>query len=156
MSENYETTIIIRRPARIETDDRGRAVWSEPIEDTELELMSTQALEAALSAANDQGKASIRAIAESDNEGVVVRDGATGLFGVISETELQELLDKDANKAMARSGADPMTESADSPEGAELSLASTQALRKVLRRTQAEKSEDIGEDSGGFDPYNRN
>ena len=42
---DHEPTIKIRRPARIQSDGRGRSVWTDPVETSdELELVSTQAL----------------------------------------------------------------------------------------------------------------
>jgi hypothetical protein len=39
--EHFATTVIIRRPKKVKTDDRGQTVWAGDIEETELDLMSS-------------------------------------------------------------------------------------------------------------------
>ena len=51
----FATTVVIRRAAKVQTDDRGRSVWASPIEEAEFDLMSSQELRLALHAANDAG-----------------------------------------------------------------------------------------------------
>ena len=69
--EGSATTVVIRRPTKVKTDDRGRTVWAGPIEETELDLMSSQDLKLALQAANDTDRESIQVVAESGKKGVV-------------------------------------------------------------------------------------
>lgn len=154
MTDEYPTTIIIRRPAKVTTDGRGRAVWGEPIEDTELELMSTQALQAALECAEQADRDSMQALAEGDKDGVLVRDLATGLFEIMSEEELKLLLENDANEMAAKTEFVNSANLACSGEGDQLSLASTQILRKVLKGSDSSESGQESEDSTSRDPYN--
>ena len=135
MSDKLKQTIRIKR-AKVETDDRGRTVWSGPVEEAELELVSTAMLQKII--ADDEGanRERLNAVAQ-DKDGVLARNVDTDQYEIIDDYELQ--------------GAD------------ELSLVSTQALRRILRKdTNPAAGETSGNDdsddddpgSGGFDPYN--
>lgn len=52
--------LIIRRRARVPTDARGRTIWATPIEEIEIELMSSQELELALYDSDSVDQKSIR------------------------------------------------------------------------------------------------
>jgi hypothetical protein len=79
-------------------------------------------------AQNDREACSeIRKLARSHKDGVLARDIATGHYQIVSESELKALATAD-----------------------ELSLVSTQILRKVI---QAAGKKDP---AGGFDPYDNN
>jgi len=154
-SEEYSTTVVIRRPKRVETDDRGRSIWAGDIEETELDLMSSQDLKLALRTANDVDRESIRAVAESDIDGIVARDRATGLYEVISEAELQELMDKDTALSDSLHRREMVSESTDDNCADELSLVSTQVLRRMLTKDESDDSLDVQDDNPGFDPYDK-
>ncbi len=94
-SGDSATTVVIRRSTEERTDDLGDTIWTDEIEETEFELMSTQDLELAIQASSEIDRESLRALAESDRDGVVARDRAAGLYDVISEAELRESLDTD-------------------------------------------------------------
>ncbi len=154
-SEEYSTTVVIRRPKRVKTDDRGRSIWAGDIEETELDLMSSQDLKLALRTANDVDRKSIRAAAESGIDGVVARDRATGLYEVISEAELQELMDKDTALSATVRRREMVSESADDNCAEEFSLVSTQVLQRMLTQGDSEDSFEVQDDNPGFDPYDK-
>jgi hypothetical protein len=154
-SKESATTIVIRRPTKVKTDKRGRAVWTGAIEETEFDLMSSQDLKLALQAADGADRESIRAIAESGKNGVVARERGTGLYHVIPEDELQELMDNDAALSASIRGQEMAPESADGDSEEELALVSTQALRRMLDPIDVEDALDVSDDNPGFDPYDK-
>jgi hypothetical protein len=153
--EDSATTIVIRRPAKVKTDDRGQTVWADAIEETEFDLMSSQELKLALQAANDVDHESMRAVAESGKDGVVARDRATGLYDVVSEAELREFLDADMELSASIRRHEMMPESADDSCANELSLVSTQALQRMLNQDDSEDSLEVLDDNPGCDPYDK-
>ena len=58
VTQDFVKTVIIRKPAKVATDDRGRTVWVGKIESVELELVSTTALEKILK--SDDGRSEER------------------------------------------------------------------------------------------------
>lgn len=160
MSDDYVATVRIRRPARVNTDG-GRNVWADTVEEVELELVSTAELEAILESGDEGTQGAIRQALSGQQEGVLARDPATGLFQVISEDDLKSILDDNEGLPIRRRPADATLEPAgEEKESEELSLVSTQMLRKIIRSDEKParpatavkpKSKDR---SGGFDPYN--
>lgn len=152
------------RLPRVSVDERGRSVWTGPVGSGEFELISTASLRAILDSDDDDSRQAIEQVADSDDEGVLVRDATTGMFRVIDENELQALLVADGLTPAAKpASADVVLESLDDPTaGSELSLVSTQALRKIIRndgsatlQPEGDESIELGlESPGGFDPYN--
>lgn len=161
MAKDYVTTVRIRRPRKVTTDDRGHTVWNEPVEDVELELVSTTALQKILASDDGRTRGEIRKLAAGRKDGVLARDAATGVYQIVSDADVKTALGtgavQDKPKRGAEITADPISEktrlSAD-----ELSLVSTQVLRKVLKSDGAvayEKPTTGKKDKGGgFDPYN--
>jgi len=156
MAEDYAPTIRIRRPVKVTTDERGRTVWAEAVETAQLELVSTAMLKKILTSSDDDIRTAMERVVSRNEEGVLARDPATGLFEIISDADLQAILrDNDELPRTARPP-DVTLEPASSTEadsGDELSLVSTQALRKILHKdspTPVPKKKDKG---GGFDPY---
>ncbi len=154
----HEPTIKIKRPPRIQTDGRGRSVWTDPVDTSdELELVSTQALRVILQGNDKKAKKAIAAAARSGNEGVLARNPASGTFEIIEDADLQAILDVAHDLPPITRPADVTLVPLNEDPGVELSLVSTQALRKVLGQDEpkaeprAKKLRDI---SGGFDPYN--
>ena len=147
------TTVVIRRPTKVGTDDRGQTVWAGPIEEAEFDLMSSQELKLALHAANDADRESIRAVAESGKDGVVARDRATGLYEIISEAELQALMDADLELSASIRSRESVPESPDDAGEDALSLVSTQALHRMLSSDDSEDSFEVLDDNPGVDPY---
>lgn len=155
MAEDYAPTIRIRRPAKVTTDERGRTVWAETVETAQLELVSTAMLHKILQSSDDDTRTAIERVVIGKEEGVLARDPATGLFEIISEADVQAFLKSDN---LPKTGRPPeFTLEPENPDadqaGDELSLVSTQVLRKILRKdapSPVRKNKDQG---GGFDPY---
>ncbi len=139
-----ETTVVIRRPSKIRTDDRGRNVLDAPEEDLEFELLSTGELEVILQEANRESLDSMAEIARSAESGVVARHRETGIFTVVTDEELQMLRESDAAN---------LPDSSDDATSPPLSLVSTQMLQVMLKVDDAEDDLPDEEASKGFDPY---
>jgi len=157
--DDYVATVRIRRPARITTDERGRSVWADTVETAQLELVSTSELQKLLASADEDTRSAIDRVVRGEDEGVIARDPATGLFEVISDAALQAILDSSEQLPKKTRPAGVKPEPAVSGPvraGEELSLVSTQVLRKVLGKQVPKKERVPGSDkSGGFDPYDR-
>lgn len=161
MAEDYVKTVRIRRPAKVATDDRGRTVWVGKVETVELELVSTTALEKILKSEDGKTHGEIRRLAAGRKDGILARDTATGVFQIVSDADLKTALDtsqvRDKPQRRAEVTADPITEKTRRAAD-ELSLVSTQILRKVLKPDgKADYTKlKIGKKDrfGGFDPYN--
>jgi hypothetical protein len=159
MAEDYIPTVRIRRPAKVTTDDRGRTVWADTVETAELELVSTAELQKILASTDEDTRSAIQSIIHEEEEGVLARDPATGLFEIISDADLQAILESN-DLPKTRRAADVTLEPVRKQEGdEELSLVSTQVLRKILAKDSpkaASPSKDkLPKDKGGgFDPYN--
>jgi hypothetical protein len=155
---DYEPTIKIRRPPRVRTDGQGRSVWEDPVDTAEeLELVSTQALKIILESDDKIARQALADAANTGNNGVLARHPASGAFEVIEDDELQKILDSASDLPPISRPADVTLEPVNPDAGEELSLVSTQALRKILG-TEPPKSE-VGKKTkrdtgGGFDPYN--
>jgi hypothetical protein len=161
MADDYTATIRIRRPSKITTDERGRSVWAGEIETAELELVSTAELEQLLASSDEKSRTAIEQALAGDAEGVLARDPTTGLFQIVSEEEVAAALAKERGGA-PRGRLEPV-------EGEELSLVSTQVLRRRLESTSPKPvrpgspgkparpvaaSRPKRDEGGGFDPYN--
>lgn len=137
---------------KVRTDERGRTVWTEPVAAAELELVTTQELRNILKSTDEQSVRAIEDVAKSDDDGVLARNAETGVFQVVGETELLAILGRDEQSAPSQA---PPAEQLESTAVEELSLVSTQALRKIIRAGDSEEAaEDEPEIGGGFDPYN--
>ena len=153
MAEDFTRTVRIKRASRVAPDERGRSVWVGKVETVELELVSTTALKKILSSADGKTQLEIRELAKSGKEGVLARDTATGHYQIVSEAELKAVAESDAPPQPRASRpvrnetvvAAPLTDHA-RLAAAELSLVSTQILRKVVNRKDP---------SGGFNPYDK-
>jgi hypothetical protein len=167
MADEYIPTVRIRRPAKVTTDNRGRTVWADTIETAELELVSTSELQKILASTDDDTRSAIEQIIADEKEGVLARDLATGLYEIISDADLQAVLDGNSALPKTSRPADVTLEPVSKATSAdELSLVSTQVLRKILGkketakagpRESAGKSQKVGrkvDKGGGFDPYN--
>lgn len=151
MSDDYTATVRIARPARIQTDDRDGSAGTEPVESAEFELLSTAELRKILESNDVAARQGIEAAAESNDQGVLARDTSTGLFEILSDEELQGILDSDFSLPRKAKRDDDSDGPASGGEVSldDLSLVSTQALKTILRN-----EENAGDDDG-FDPYNR-
>lgn len=135
MSKDHTKTVRIRKPDKVAPDERGRSVWLGKADAAELELVSTTALEKILKSDGGKTRTEIQKLASGRKDGVLARDTATGHFRIVSET--------------TRRAAD------------ELSLVSTQFLRKVMKpedkKAEAAKPKAGKKDKfGGFNPYDNN
>jgi hypothetical protein len=160
MAEDYPPTVRIRRP-KVTTDERGRTVWADKVETVQLELVSTGMLQKILQSSDDETRTAIESIVNRPEEGVLARDPATGLFEIISEADLQSFMKENDNLPTetppaetppAEDTLEPVHSETDDDKD-ELSLVSTQVLRKILHKDSpmpVPKKKDKG---GGFDPY---
>jgi hypothetical protein len=163
MGDDYVATVRIRRPARVSTDG-GRNVWSDTIEEVELELVSTSELESLLKSGDNDTRGAIRKALSGQEEGVLARDPSTGLFQVVSEAELKSFFEEKEDAPIRRRPTDIEPEprgEAKEKESEELSLVSTQMLRRIIpaadkptRPPAGPKPKAKKDRSGGFDPYN--
>lgn len=154
MSGDFTKTVRITRQSRVAPDDRGRNVWVGKVETVELELVSTMALRKILKTADGATQSEIRELAKSDKDGVLARDTATGHYQIVSEAELKAIaVSDDLSKPIAGEQPKRRAEIVAAPltdktrlAAAELSLVSTQILRKVVGKKDP---------SGGFNPYDK-
>ena len=156
MSDELKTTVRIQRPAKIQTAGRGRSVWAEPVESAKFELLSTVTLKKILASKDEAAIKAIEDAAESGAEGVLARDLATGHFQIVDDTDLQAILDNNISLPKQERSADVTYEPAYDSEKStdDLTLVSTQALRKIL--VKEEKEEPVVADTveSSCDPYN--
>ena len=104
MTDELKQTVRIVRKKKVTTDDRGRTVWNVPVEETELELVSTTMLKSLLTSKDTEEK--LAQIA-AEKEGVLAQN--------------------------LRSGSDVVYEAVpESNAGEELSLVNTQMLKQIL------------------------
>jgi len=154
MAENRLRRVLVQRPSRIRTDGHGRSAWADPVHSAELELVSTQMLKQILTSRDDTERKAVASAAKTSADGVLVRHPQSGSFEIIEDEELQAILDLNTGLPKIRRPADPTLEPLrDYVEFEELSLVSTQALRKVLSDDdQDEISLSIDADDD-FNPY---
>jgi hypothetical protein len=162
MSKDYTKTVRIRKPDKVAPDERGRSVWLGKVEAVELELVSTTALEKILKSEGGQTRTEIQKLAAGRKNGILARDTATGHFRIVNETDLKKALAAESGGKPARSAevtAAPLTETTRRAAD-ELSLVSTQILRKVMKpgeKAEAAKPKAGKKDKfGGFNPYDNN
>jgi hypothetical protein len=159
MSDEKTVRIRIPQPAKIKSDGGGRSVWNDPIDTIEFELVSTQMLRTMLDSKDDKQLKAIEDIADTGEQGVLARNAGNGAFEIIDDIDLQAILDSDPGLPKVSRPSDitlvPLAEDAESA-GEELSLVSTQALRKVLGKPPEKDAKPKVElkPGGGFDPYN--
>jgi hypothetical protein len=165
MSKDPTKTIPIRRIEKVAPDHRGRSVWLGKIEPVELELVSTTALQKILKSEGGATRSEIAKLAAGRKNGVLARDTATGHFRILSDADLKKAVDAPPAEGAKRSaevtGA-PMTDTT-RKKADELSLVSTQILRKVVRpdgktEVAAAKTKPASKKDkfGGFNPYDNN
>lgn len=163
MADEYTATIRIRRPAKVKTDERGRTVWVDTVETAQLELVSTGQLKQLLDSADEGTRSTIRQMVEAEQQGVLARDPSTGLFQIISEEDIKAALSDQGTSKTAPPADVALEPLRGSGENEELSLVSTQMLRKVLQKEAAPARPGLArerkrvarkDEGGGFDPYN--
>ncbi|MEQ8206085.1 MAG: hypothetical protein RIA65_07915 [Woeseia sp.] len=156
-------TVKIQRPGdlkkKVTVDDRGRSVWTDTIETCNFELISTQVLKKLIKD-DEQQRDAVSELAATNPNGYLAKDSSTGLFRIIDDADLQSLLDSNASPEPPARAADVVLEPSLSleEEDDDLSLVSTQALRKILDipDTSPKKAspKPVKDKLGGFDPYN--
>ena len=157
MSDELKKTIRLVRENKCITDDRGRTVWNVPIENTELELVSTQRLKQMIETDGRRAKERIAKVAE-EKDGILAHNPADDRFQIIDDDDLMAALDSaadvaDREKKLASEDA-PVFDDSQSEEE-ELSLVSTQMLRQLLDVEDADE-EDAPPPESGFNPYDHN
>lgn len=163
MARDHTKTVQIRKIGKVAPDHRGRSVWLGKVEPVELELVSTTALKTILKTEGGRTRVEIQKLAAGRKNGVLARDTATGHFRILSEADLRKAATAPPGEGPRRSGvvtAPPLSETA-RRKAEELSLVSTQILRKVVRpggETGFEKPKPAGKKDkfGGFNPYDNN
>lgn len=156
MSEEFKQTVKLVRKPKVVTDDRGRTVWSDPVETANLELVSTEMLEQLIASGNEAATNQIRAAA-GKKDGLLAHNTHSDRFEIISDDELQQILDSGHELHEARNFVDAIDEpKADTagPEG-ELELVSTQMLRQILDPAGTPPGGEDEPPDSGFDPYNK-
>lgn len=163
MSKDHTKTVQIRKVDKVAPDHRGRSVWLGKIEPVELELVSTTALEKIMKTEGGKTRSEIQKLAAGRKNGVLARDTATGHFRILSDADLKKAATAPPTDGPKRSGvvtAAPLTE-ATRARADELSLVSTQILRKVVKpdgkvEFERPKAAVKKDKSGGFNPYDNN
>ncbi len=157
MSDDLKKTIRLVRKNKCITDDRGRTVWNVPIENTELELVSTERLEQMIAADGKRAKERIAQAAEQ-KDGILAHNAADDRFEIIDDDDLMAALDsaadtKDREVKLASEDAPEFDDASGGEE--ELSLVSTQMLKQLLDVEDAGEEEAPPAESG-FNPYDHN
>ena len=156
MSERLKQTVRILKRSKVQTDDRGRSVWVDPVDTAELELVSTVMLKRMLDSGDEQRKDRIRKAAQG-KDGVLARDAENDTFEIIDDDDLQQALQAASDTTDVKTtdvSVEPLMDRADSDDE-ELSLVSTQALRRILTKDAPQTEDSLPvEEEQGFDPYN--
>ena len=136
MGDELRRTVKIRRDRKVGDDGSGRNVWTKPIEEVELELVSTATLKRVLESGEKAHKARLRELADG-KDGVLARSSENNEFQILAEDDFT-------------------LEPVDRPGGEEeLSLVTTQALRRILKTEGASEGgqQDTRDEGGGYNPY---
>jgi hypothetical protein len=163
MSKDHTKTVRIRKIEKVAPDQRGRSVWLGKIEPVELELVSTTALEKILKTEGGKTRSEIQKLAAGRKNGILARDAATGHFRILSEADLRKAVDSPPREAPTRAAEVTGAALTDTTrrKAEELSLVSTQILRKVVKpggKVETEKPQPAAKKDkfGGFNPYDNN
>jgi hypothetical protein len=153
---DLKQTVRLLRPTRVTSDAHGRTVPDGPVEETELELVSTAMLRAMLDSGNAEHQRRLREAA-AGKQGVLAKNLGSGNFEIIDDDDLKTALAAAATDAAGKVSARPLLERADQGDE-ELSLVSTQALRRMLGQPEKDPAKkhktSPKSPGGGFDPYN--
>ena len=163
MSKDPTKTVQTRKVEKVAPGLQGRSVWLGKVEPVELELVSTTALEKIMKTEGGKTRSEIQKLAAGRKNGVLARDTATGHFRILSDADLRKAATsppgEGPKRATETTGA-PLTETT-RKKADELSLVSTQILRKVVKpdgKTEyvAPKAGGKKDKFGGFNPYDNN
>lgn len=142
---------------RVHTDERGHTVFDGTINTGKFELVSTQRLKALLDDEKSGHREAAARLADSDQDGYLAQD-SSGHLQIIDDDDLQSLLDASQQAPGKTRPAPPAPEPEVAQDDEELSLVSTQRLRKLLDIPEGpgEKASEqpVKDEIGGFDPYN--
>ena len=156
MSDKLTKTVRILRRSKVTTDERGHTVWTDPVEEAELELVSTTMLKRVLDSGDLEKRKQLEETASGD-DGVLAHDPEKDRFEIIDDADLKEILASEPKGMDAIKAADivyePPNNDDDGDEEA-LSLVSTQALRLMLNPGDSATDDDDVTADSGFDPYN--
>lgn len=156
MSDDFKQTVKLVRKPKVTTDDRGRTVWSDPVETANLELVSTQMLKQLIESGDEAAREQIQSAA-ADKDGLLAHNASNDSFEIISDEELQQILDGGHELHEARNFVDvidqPMADTASPDE--ELELVSTTLLRQMLDPAASMSADEDEPPDSGFDPYNK-
>jgi len=154
VNDKLNKTQRILRSSKVKTDERGRTVWVDDIATTRLELMSTQMLRQVIETENSDTNDHLREVA-SGKDGLLARDVDKGRFEIISDEELQHILDgtdvKSDDENADKIVNEPMVEAVSDED--ELELVSTQMLRVMISPEDENPLAAEESDGGGFNPY---
>ncbi len=164
MDDELKQTVHLIRRGKVTTDDRGQTVWDGPVEEVELELVSTMTLKRVLDS-NDADRRQRLADAAESGDGILARNTVSDEFEIIDDDDLEAALSSAAADTGPGRVADVVYEAVVEPSeesAEELSLVSTQMLRQILDVDgtpggEADDGDELRGESardGGFDPYN--
>jgi len=159
MTDDLKQTVRIVRKPKVALDEHGHSVWAEPVEPVELDLVSTTMLKKILESDDKKSRRRIEKAAQG-KDGVLAHNAESNRFEIIDDEDLQAALDSAASTPDQTGPADVVIQPPSEQVGGEdeeLSLVSTQMLRKILASDDPEANVDPGgsdDDGGGFDPYN--
>ena len=152
MGDQFKETVRIVRKDKVMTDERGRTVWNVPVEEVELELVSTEMLKTLIDSGDAEKRQSLEDAARG-KEGVLAQSPTSGTFEIIDDDDLKAALEGAGNVSDTVDAAEFREESlldrADTGDE-ELSLVSTQMLKVML---EIEDEDDAEEADSGFNPY---
>lgn len=157
MGDNLKRTIKIRVNEKVGTDSRGRSVWTKPIKPVELELMSTQMLEKIIRSDDEDRKRELQALAGGE-DGVIACDTTSDKFEVLRDVELEAALRAAESPDDMETVSKYTLERVGIQEGdQELSLVTTQVLRKMLKGSSSSEPSELDSDdkAGGYNPYDK-
>ncbi len=158
MSDDLKKTMRLVRRNKCITDERGRTVWNVPIENTELELVSTQRLKQMIETEGRDAKQRI-ARAAREKDGILAHSASDDRFQIIDDDDLMAALDSAAeigDRDVSLASADEPQFDDKDEDAEELSLVSTQMLRQMLGDDEDEDDDGETTPEGGFNPYDHN
>jgi len=152
MGDELYRTVKIKLNRKGETDSGGQTVGTNPSEETEFELVSTMMLKQILESDDDQKKDQIRGLADEE-DGVLACSTQSDGFEILLNNELEAAI-KGANvpELPGTARGYELERVDESDEDEDLSLVSTQMLRRMLH--VEEESDAAPEDEGGAEGYN--
>ncbi len=164
MDDELKQTVHLIRRGKVTTDDRGQTVWDGPVEEVELELVSTATLKRVLDSSDADRRQRLADAAQS-GDGVLARNTVSNEFEIIDDDDLEAALASAAGDTGPGRVVDVVYEAVVEPSeesAEELSLVSTQMLRQLLDADSKpgagiDDEDDLRGEStrdSGFDPYN--